>query len=290
MRLLAILSLIAAAAPASAQTPEREVLAVVTRLFDGMRAKDTTAMRATMHAQTRLVGTGNRQGQPFHQMVPIANWFRGIPNAQVLLDERLYDPEVRVDGNLATVWVRYDFYTGETFSHCGYDAFQLLKVGPDWKILQTADTRRSGGGAAACLPGSGTQPSAADTAAVVASFQRLFDAMRARDTLAAKNEFVADAQMVALNQAGEARISSAAQWAASLGRGTGQILERMVSPEVRISDNLATIWTWYDLHIGERFSHCGIDTAQLVKTADGWKITSLAYTTRPSPCQEPKKD
>jgi hypothetical protein len=285
-RLFAALAVLAAA-PASAQTPDKDVIAVVNRLFDGMRTKDTASMRALMHEQTRLISTGTREGQPVHQVVPPINWLRGIPGSANLLDERLYEPEARVDGSLATVWVRYDFYSGQNFSHCGYDAFQLLKVGADWKILQTADTRRRGAGM--CPPGSGAQPTQADTAAVVATFQRLFDAMRTRDTAAARKEFVADGQLVALNQQGAARFSPAAQWAASLGRANGEILERMVNPEVRISDNLATIWTWYDLHIGERFSHCGIDTAQLVKTADGWKITSLAYTTRQSPCEQPRK-
>lgn len=32
---------------------------------------------------------------------------------------------IQVDGPLATVWARYDFYLNGTFSHCGHDAFML---------------------------------------------------------------------------------------------------------------------------------------------------------------------
>jgi hypothetical protein len=54
--------------------------------------------------------------------------------------ERLFDPEIRIDGTMATVWGAYDFHLGGTFSHCGTDAFQMLKVGADWKIASVSDT------------------------------------------------------------------------------------------------------------------------------------------------------
>jgi membrane carboxypeptidase/penicillin-binding protein len=57
----------------------------------------------------------------------------------------VHDVEVRVDGPLATVWTYYDFFAGGEFSHCGYDAMQLLKVRGDWKIVALADTRRTEG-------------------------------------------------------------------------------------------------------------------------------------------------
>ena len=63
----------------------------------------------------------------------------------MVLDEVLHDTEVRIDGPLAIVWTYYDFFAGENFSHCGYDAFQLLKVGGEWKIVALADTRRREG-------------------------------------------------------------------------------------------------------------------------------------------------
>src|SRR5256885_3716182 len=39
--------------------------------------------------------------------------------------ERMWNPEVRIDGGIATLWTPYDFHVGPRFSHCGYDAFQL---------------------------------------------------------------------------------------------------------------------------------------------------------------------
>ena len=54
--------------------------------------------------------------------------------------ERAWNPEVRVEGTLATVWAEYDFHFVSTFSHCGVDAVQLLRTGSGWKIVSIADT------------------------------------------------------------------------------------------------------------------------------------------------------
>ena len=279
------------AAPAAAQTPEQNVVAQVRRLFDAMKQRDTTGMRATLDASARLVGTGtNQQGQPVARTIPIQNWLRGIAGAPGSPDERIYDPEVRIDQNLATVWTRYDFFVGENFSHCGYDAFQLVQTAGQWKIVQVADTQRRspeqcGRGTAAAAPA----PAAADTAAVIAAVQRLFDGMRTRDTTVLADAFIPEATLISV-QAEAVRPAPARNWISQIAGITGgELRERMVAPEVRISDNLATVWTWYDFHRGDQFSHCGIDAAQLVRTAGGWKIAQITYTVRRTACDAPGK-
>lgn len=144
------LCLACVAAPAAAQQPadaERQaVLAVVTRMFDAMRTRDSAAMRSVFDPAGRLVSIRMRQGQPVVSVTPWEQF--AASNARDtarVWDERIYDPEVRIDATLATVWVAYDFYAGPTFSHCGYDAFQLLKTAQGWKILQVADTFRREG-------------------------------------------------------------------------------------------------------------------------------------------------
>jgi len=60
-------------------------------------------------------------------------------------DERITFDLVKIDGELAMVWASYKFYLGEKFSHCGVDAFQLVKINNDWKIQYLIDTRRRQG-------------------------------------------------------------------------------------------------------------------------------------------------
>lgn len=245
-------------------------------------------MRATLHSTARLYATStNPQGEPVHRVVPIDGWLAAIARAPGKPDEKFYDPEVRVDDHLATVWFRYDFFIGENFSHCGYDSFQLGKLDGAWKIIQLADTQRRGeaqcgrGGA----PPVRNAPPAADTAAVVGTVQRLFDAMATRDTATIRGLFLPSGHLFALRaDRSLARASTLAEFMTSIGRADTTLRERMVNPEVRISDNLATVWAWYDFHLGDQFTHCGIDAAQLVRTAEGWKIAQISYTARSTPC------
>jgi hypothetical protein len=66
----------------------------------------------------------------------------GVGSATERLDERPADPEVRVDGRLATVWTFYDFVIGANFSHCGRDSFQFIKQQDAWIMVGLAYTVR----------------------------------------------------------------------------------------------------------------------------------------------------
>jgi uncharacterized protein (TIGR02246 family) len=133
-------------APLRAQDSAAEVVAVVQRLFDAMRAKDTVALRAVFHPEATLTGLGrDQQGHVVVRAVPAARFIAGIAGATAHLDEQFWNPEVRIDGDLATVWTRYTFYADGALSHCGVDAFQLARMDDGWKIIQIADTRRREG-------------------------------------------------------------------------------------------------------------------------------------------------
>lgn len=54
--------------------------------------------------------------------------------------ERGFDPEVRVQGPLAMVWLPYDFYVDGEWSHCGVDAFILVRRPEGWRIASLAWT------------------------------------------------------------------------------------------------------------------------------------------------------
>ncbi|HSJ24242.1 MAG TPA: nuclear transport factor 2 family protein [Longimicrobiales bacterium] len=138
-----------AAAPASAQHAGdgdiAAVRAVVDMLFDGMRERDTVKMRTAFHPDARLYGaapdgSGVRVTQASEFVASISQAPEGL-----ILDEVIDDVEIRVDGPLATAWMYYDFFAGDNFSHCGYNAFQLLNVGGEWQVVSVTDSRRREG-------------------------------------------------------------------------------------------------------------------------------------------------
>jgi hypothetical protein len=146
MKRILVLVLFLAASPrvGASQSVESEVLAVVNRLFDGMRQADSAMVRPLFHAKARLITALVRNGEPALQISESAESFIqaiGRPRNEVW-DERLSNQRVFVDGTLASVWTDYVFYRGSTLSHCGVDHFLLVKEATGWKILEVADTRR----------------------------------------------------------------------------------------------------------------------------------------------------
>ena len=57
-------------------------------------------------------------------------------------DERIAFEDIKIDGPLAMAWTPYQFYWKGSFSHCGVDAFQLVRMNDGWKIQYLIDTRR----------------------------------------------------------------------------------------------------------------------------------------------------
>lgn len=143
--LVAALIVLGSVAPAAAQeTEEAAVRGVIQRLFDGMRSRDTAMIRSTFADAAQFYGLGQNGAVRITTPSEFITSIGGAP-AGMVLDEVLHDTEVRIDGPLAVVWTYYDFFAGENFSHCGYDAFQLLKVQGEWKIVALADSRRREG-------------------------------------------------------------------------------------------------------------------------------------------------
>ena len=130
----------------------------------------------------------------------------------------------------------------------------------------------------------GAQSAVAEEREVLATVQRLFDAMRQRDTAAMRSLFAPGARLVGMRarQTGEVVMQSltAEQFAAFLARDTrGPWIERTWSPQVLVRGTLAAVWAEYDFHFGSQFSHCGVDAVQLLKTPGrGWQIVSIADT------------
>ena len=121
------------------------VLAVVQRLWDGMKARDTAMVRSVFDPSATLSRISARSGEARVQLTPVSEFIEALGQAKEAWNERMFSPEVRIDGALATVWTEYDFHLGDKFSHCGVDAFQLLKTSAGWKVVALSDTARRDG-------------------------------------------------------------------------------------------------------------------------------------------------
>ena len=64
----------------------------------------------------------------------------------------------------------------------------------------------------------------------------------------------------------------------------GRLNEKIGGYEIKIDGELASAWTPYEFYVGEEFSHCGVNSFQLLKTAEGWKIFHIVDTRRKDNC------
>lgn len=143
---IALLSPASGAVAQDAAADRSAILTAVQKVFDAMRTRDTALLSQAFDSTARLVGVSAR-GTPALTLTAPSQFGASIARAPAgdVWNERIFDPEVRIDGTVAQVWAYYTFHRNATFSHCGVDAFMLAKVGTAWKITQLSDSRRTQG-------------------------------------------------------------------------------------------------------------------------------------------------
>lgn len=62
--------------------------------------------------------------------------------------------------------------------------------------------------------------------------------------------------------------------------------ERILDYQIKVDGTMASAWTPYRFYVNGNFSHCGVNSFQLVKMAEGWKIVYIIDTRRKEPCEE----
>jgi hypothetical protein len=124
----------------------------------------------------------------------------------------------------------------------------------------------------------------AELAAVTAAIQQVFDGMRARDSAMVRARL---ADGAVLSRAGERdgvptlSSSSTDGWLNAIGQPSDVMFDEQIwDLEIQIDGRLATAWMKFAFFRDGEFSHCGVNAMMLFKDTDGWKIFSLADTSR----------
>jgi hypothetical protein len=128
-----------------AQSADHEaVMKPVKTLFEAMQKGDSALLHSAFSNTVTLASIGtDKAGKPVIRFEPLQDFLASIgsPHAEVY-NEMIWDEKISIDGNFAQVWTPYAFYLGKKYSHCGVDAFHLIKSADgNWKIFHLADTR-----------------------------------------------------------------------------------------------------------------------------------------------------
>ncbi len=124
---------------------------------------------------------------------------------------------------------------------------------------------------------------------VKATINLLFDGMRNADTTMLRKAFATKNTMETIAKTKEGkfmvRTEKVDDFIKSVGTPhTEKYDERIVFTKILIDANLASVWTAYKFYVGDKFSHCGVNSFQLFKGEDGWKIIYIIDTRRKDNC------
>ena len=130
---------------AHAATPEEKaVLAPFQTLLDGIGKRDHDMMRSALLPGGMITLTRADKTQQLHYDAFIEH----IPaTGTQKLEERIHDPLVKIDDNIAIIWAPYEFLVDGKVDHCGTDIAHLVKQNGKWLIAGIADNGRKECGA-----------------------------------------------------------------------------------------------------------------------------------------------
>lgn len=130
-------------AHAQADAAQRDsILQPIRTMFACMLQADTSQFASCFAPGARLETAGGLNPKQGIKPESLADFARTIASLKPgMADERIEIGSVQSDGKIAMVWTTYSFWLDGKLSHCGINAFTLVKATDGWKIQYVLDTR-----------------------------------------------------------------------------------------------------------------------------------------------------
>lgn len=120
---------------AIAQSEEEAVITAVRKFFSAMSARDTSATLEVLLAEGQYFSIREDSSQISIRNTTHTEYLNKLATSKENWLEKMREPKVMVHDRVAILWTKYDFSRSGQFSHCGVDAFSLLKTAEGWKIV-----------------------------------------------------------------------------------------------------------------------------------------------------------
>lgn len=124
----------------------------------------------------------------------------------------------------------------------------------------------------------------------MAAVEQIFEGMRTANPDMVREVFAPDARFAVLDRRdGPARLAvqGVDGWIAAIGESGGQWNEQIYDVVVHVDRDMASIWAPYTFYLDGGLRHCGINSIELLRGADGWKVTQLSDTRQTEDCPDP---
>lgn len=291
-----------ATAPVLLPSPvEAEVLAAIQGFFDAMTADDPAASRAVLMEDGQYFRV--REGSEGVEAARVRNsdYLQRLGSGADRLLERMWDPTVLVRRDIALVWTPYDFFVNGALSHCGVDAFSLVRTGDAWRIASIVYTVERQGCEPSPLgpPGSEAPPltivpveareaRGRERDEVREVLRRFARGLESRDTALVGSTLHREGQGYSTRVAadGSARVDRQTnlEYLAWLPTAAGRHEERFRDEVVLVHGPIAFAWAPYDYFVDGRPVLCGVNAIALFRTPAGWVGGDRVWTEETEGC------
>jgi hypothetical protein len=119
--------------------------------------------------------------------------------------------------------------------------------------------------------------------------EKMFTAMKNSDGQTLASCFADSAILQTIKSTKEGRVvvssESISAFAGSVSKAPKAALDERFKIElIKTDGDLASVWVPYSFYFNDKFSHCGVNSFQLVRQAGEWKIQYIIDTRRRTNC------
>jgi hypothetical protein len=120
---------------------------------------------------------------------------------------------------------------------------------------------------------------------------KMFQSMYDGDTAMLRSCFIPAAQLMTYAHDAKGNPRAKAETLNDFIRGVSMIgdakfEERLLHWQCLVDDGIASVWTPYEFYFEEKFSHCGVNSFQLIKVQGHWRISMITDTRRKENCPD----
>lgn len=127
-----------------------------------------------------------------------------------------------------------------------------------------------------------------DSSAIQATVEKFFTSIETRDRTLLESILVPNSLNISTNELanGDARFTTLSyeEMLTALTRPGRSAMERAWDETILIQGHIAVFWAPYDFHVDGEFTHCGVDSFQLIKQEGQWLITNASWTRETENC------
>ena len=127
-------------------TDEGAVMVPINALFAGLAARDPAAILVPLRPEGGA--TVANEAPNGVRTVRHMNWTEfaaSVKPGPEKYEERISNPAIEIDGDIAMVWAPYVFTIDGKPAHCGYDHFDLVRESGRWTIQNVTWSSRTTG-------------------------------------------------------------------------------------------------------------------------------------------------